>query len=341
MRTERSQSPNLILDVLVNIVSVVGGAVLSYIITKEAQISPWKILVILAVYLVLLGLVLTAKLFTQSELRAARRAEREATARAESSLLQTQELQLRTGRDERDEAIELLKFAIGSTTRILRILSEQFRLLGTRGIGVRKEKSIEMVELRRHLLEELSHGLRTVFESDKRGIDTTTFPYNWYKIALYQPNDLDDPQYLRRTFYDYPEGIEPGQGSDVFDLAEKDRAAVVLSFKHQRIEVIEDIPTEVTKDEPRWVDCRPGQSKEYASMVCAAIVSGKKGQPGRKCLGVIVVDTNRKRYFLETREFKAFLGSVLNPFRTLLTIILELRFAEISGGHDTHIQDPK
>jgi len=92
---------------------------------------------------------------------------------------------------------------------------------------------------------------------------------------------------------------------------------MVLAFKHESIIVIEDIGEENLKtvESKRWEDLRTNQSQDYESMICVPIVSGVRGQPGRKCLGILVVDTNRERYFLEEKDFQAFLGDILNPFR--------------------------
>ncbi len=316
-----------ITDLIINVLGVVFGAVLAYFLTKESGISSWVVALAVAAYLCILVIALALRGARQLELQEAREAEREARRQAESSTRQTNELKVQWRQEEREESVDLANMAISSTTRVLRIFSEQLQLVSATH-GVLRLNDTEVMSLKSRLLEEIFYNLRMVFDSDKRGIDTTTYPHNFYKVALYEPDNLEHPSVLKRTFYDYPEGLSPGEGSDTFVLAENHdhaRAAVVIAFKKQSIEVLEDIPEEAKKGaRARWVNCRQGHAEEYASMACAAIVSGKKGQPARHCLGVVVVDTNKKRYFQETREFQAFLGNILNPFRTLLTITLEL-----------------
>lgn len=309
---------SLLPDYLVNFLSVVAAAILGYVLTEQ-HITKLTLLGIAGVYVVLSGVVFYIKEIRKQELA-------DAKGEALSKTREAANLEAQRAKEQREEAIDLSNVAISTTTRILRILSEQFRRMSsTHGGLLQAEQDKETARLRQHLLEEIMRGIRSVFESDKRGIDTTTFPYNYFKIALYEPDHTRNPKRLRRTFYEYPEGFSPGEGTAEFDLETHLQAAVVISFLNQRIEIVEDIPEESRKAKgARWMDMRPGQAGEYASMVCAPLVSGKKGFPERHCLGVIVIDTNRKRYFLETREFEAFLGNLLNPFRTLLTITLEL-----------------
>jgi hypothetical protein len=208
---------------------------------------------------------------------------------------------------------------INEATQSLRSISDMLRKTAAGPPG-------EFAGSKKRMLQNIVRDMRAVFEGDSSEIDTTKYPSSFFKVALYEPEpDPGSATLLRRTFWHYPEGIEPSPLTETFEITEHARAAVVLAFKNQNIQIIEDIQTEREKDaeSTRWIDRRPGQHKDYASMVCAAIVSGRIGTSGRKCLGVLVIDTNRKRYFKEERSYQAFLGTLLNPYRTMLTFVLE------------------
>lgn len=121
--------------------------------------------------------------------------------------------------------------------------------------------------------------------------------------------------------------MEPSPKTDVWNLNddEERRSAVARAFLSQGVEVLEDIKQEREKPAEirRWMDKPEGQADRYESMVCVAIVSGKRKSPSRRCLAVLVVDTNRKGYFSEDINSFNFLGRLFNPFRTILTLVLE------------------
>lgn len=259
------------------------------------------------------------------------RAERdEARSAAGAEILKRKELDEKIKTEKRDEAINLTDLTANYASRTLRYITGELRLTSTLRSSLDTETRISdhFAALKNRILRQICRDIRSVFEGDPRGVDTTTWPHNFFKIALFEPEpNPENAQILRRTFFDYPEGIEPSPKTEIFNIREDARATVVLAFVNQNIVIIEDIKTENTKpiDVKRWINKRDNQADDYESMVCVSIVSGIKGQPDRKCLGVLVIDTNRERYFREDRSFQAFLGNLLNPFRTILTFSLELR----------------
>ncbi len=213
-----------------------------------------------------------------------------------------------------EQATNLTTDVIKASTAVLRVLTEELRrhsrVSGEKG----SNPANDLLLLKGRMLQQVYRNLRTVFEADTRGIDTTTWPHNFFKVALFRP-DPERPAYLRRVGFDYPEGLEPSPETQLIDAERYGHSAAVLAFRNQDMVVIQDIKKE-TKREPevrRWMDLRPRQSDDYESMVCAAIVSGRKVEPDRACLGVLVIDTNRQEYFREDRNYLAFLGTLAQP----------------------------
>jgi hypothetical protein len=231
--------------------------------------------------------------------------------------------------DRRDEAINLMQHAIEVSTRSLRTVYEELKQYQLHPHADKESSIFEFQLLKQRMLFVVCRNIRTIFQEDPRGVDTTSWPHNWFKVGLYEPEPKSpNAPYtaLKRTFHDYPEGMEIHEESELVNFARFHRCAMVLAFLTENIIIIEDVKREEEKplDAKRWMDLRDGQSAEYASMICIPIISGIKGQPGRRCLGVLVIDTNRERYFLEERDFEAFLGAILSPFRTILSFILDL-----------------
>jgi hypothetical protein len=253
-----------------------------------------------------------------------------ASDQSRQDALQLEELKAREKWAE--QATNLTTDVIKASTAILRVLTEELR----RHSRVRRQKGSnaanDLFQLKERMLQQVYRNLRTVFEADTRGIDTTTWPHNFFKVALFRP-EPERPTYLRRVGFDYPEGLEPSPDTQFIDTQRYDHSAAVLAFRNQDMVVIQDIKKETKRDPEvrRWMDLRPRQSDDYESMACAAIVSGRKVEPERTCLGVLVIDTNRQEYFREDRNYLAFLGTLLNPFRTILTLILEL---DLYFGYD-------
>lgn len=309
-------------ELLLTLLTTFGVGVLFYLLGEG--ISTWITVTVAVIWVVSIIIIILYRVALQ--------AERETTEALSEKIIEEQEeseaLEKKIIDDRVDHSINLTTRVINFSTASLRSVTEELKQYSIDRKHEPLPISSEVQLMRSRMLQYVFRNVRSVFEGDTRGVDTTAWPHNYFKIALYEPNDLSEPKTLHRTAYDYPEGIEPSVETSVFDLEQHARAAVVLAFKNQDVLVIEDIKDENTKDAAvkRWIDRRDKQNRDYESMVCAAIVSGRRTQPERQCLAVLVIDTNRERYFLEHRDFQAFLGSLLNPFRTLLTLILELNF---------------
>ena len=295
-----------------------GGSLITYLFS-EKTIPRWIIgVTIFGWLLILLALILF-------------RAQRELASTAkEEKIIQAEELRNQLIKERRDDSINLTDRVISVSSGSLRSTTEEIKQNSKAGQGVLSEikNHNDYLIIKERMLRIICRDIQSVFDGDSRGIDTTTYPYNYFKIALFEPEPSPiDAKILKRTYYAYPEGIEPSKKTHVINIKDNQRAAAVLSFLEENIVMIEDIQTECKKpaDERRWAELRENQSKEYESMICVPIVSGTKGQPDRKCLGVLVIDTNRKRYFIETRPFQGFIGNLLNPFRTILSFVLDLQ----------------
>ena len=251
---------------------------------------------------------------------------RNAVIAAEKAKSEAEAAERRTALEARDNSINLTYTSLNISTRCLRVVTEELRKFTAEN----KKDDQAFQYLKNSVLHEVTQNIRFLFEGDSRGVERTSYPHNYFKVAIYEASPSpSSPVKLCRSFYDYPEGMQPSSLTTEYDLETDGRAAVVRAFKVQGTIVIEDIKREVTKGneaEMRWINKRPDQAREYNSMVNTAIVSGRKGGPDRKCLGVLVIDTNREKYFKEDRAYEGFLGGILNPFRTILTLALELPY---------------
>jgi hypothetical protein len=305
-------------EFLLWVVSAFGSGLVTYLYGAK-DVPRWVIGVATFVWLLSVAIIVFLHIAYQEQ-------RSEKTQLAEQlEQLRAQKAQLERERNE--EAINLTMGVIKYATLTLRFITQQLRELAAMHKAGTAVAAADLAGVKKRMLENLLRNLRSVLEADTRGVDRTTWPHNFFKIALYEPEASPTPaKILRRTTHDYPDGLEPSLQTETFSLCEHPRAAGVLAFVQQGIVVIEDIKTENMKppEVKRWINRRENQADEYESMVCAAIVSGGKTEPDRKCLGVLVIDTNRKRYFEEERSFKAFFGDLLSPFRTALTFILEL-----------------
>lgn len=307
-------------DALLWIVCSFGAGLITYLY-QDQSIARWIIGVVTFLWM---GGIVTITFFHV--------AYQEERADKQQQRVRAEVLRARLDDAQNQTAISLTTNTIKFFTPALRVVTEELRAFAQSqlpGQGHEDRETARWVEvtlLRQRMVQSMFSNLRSVFEADARGVDTTTWPHNFFKTALFEPKPSPtNARTLRRTYYDYPEGIEPSPKTDTFDIVEYGRTGVVLAFLNQTIVVIEDIKSENQKppDVKRWMNKRENQADEYGSMVCAAIVSGRRNEPDRQCLGVLVIDTNRERYFKEERFFQAFLGNLLNPFRTALTFILE------------------
>lgn len=295
-------------DFALSAVTAFGAGLVVYLFDNS---PPWVVATTVFVWLFVLGTIVLLHVAWQE-------------GREQADTLETH-----IARGHSDEAVNLTTGAIRAATRGLRAITEELKEFASAqnaepGAVAWPQDGVWL--LKKRMLSHVCGHIRNVFEADTRALDGTTWPHNYFKLALFEPDPgPDNATSLRRTFWDYPGGVEPSADTETFDFSTHRRAGVVVAFMGQGTVVIEDIKTENLKppDVKRWINRRENQADDYESMVCTAIVSGEKNQPGRKCLGVLVIDTNRQRYFKEEREYKAFLGDLLSPFRTLLTFVLE------------------
>jgi hypothetical protein len=230
-------------------------------------------------------------------------------------------------RETGEHALSLQQRALAAVTKITRTHTDALITMKKKCSGASAEEVLKIqIDSREKMVTEVMERLRSMFQGDTRGVDTTKYPYSIFKLAIFEPKLISGDTCLVRTYFDYPDGILPHDNTRVISIASHPSASHVRAFKLQQIEIIEDIPSEARRQNGsgRWEDLRPNQSKDYQSMFCAPIVQGEKETPERKALGVLVVDTNRTRYFLEASDYKLFLYKLLSPFRTLLTMALKL-----------------
>jgi len=240
---------------------------------------------------------------------------------------------------ERFQETHLLQNVVDSTTGILRVACGTLRGLvkrlpqgggpaGGQTACLAKPVLPEIVKsLQDTVINETLKSIVDIFKSDPRGVETTKRPHTWFKAALFQVVDKNGATWLKRTHFVYPSGVEPHAESAEVQVETESRYAHVLSYLSQDIQLLEDIQTEMKKPRSttRWRDLYDNQHVDYASMACFPIVVGERDAPDRKVLGILVVDTNRESYFKEKdRDYLAFLGTLLGPFRSTLTLVLSL-----------------
>lgn len=296
------------------------GVVVVTTLVSSASIETWVTVAVAVGWVAAVAFAILAR-----EERLARGEEVEAIER--TTRKQIEDLEQIGRAEERDEAINLSNRALKLATSSLRSITDELReYRGRATSGV--TSSGDFARLKKRLLRHVCKDIRYLFEGDTRGIDKTAWPHNFFKVAIFEPEPAppEAALYLRRTFYDYPEAVEPSAETELVEIRRHPRAAHVLAFQTQGTQVIQDIKAEDEKQAQvkRWVNLRENQKADYESMICIPIVSGVRDQPGRQCLGVMVVDTDREGYFTERRDFQSFLGNLLNPFRTMLTFILDL-----------------
>jgi hypothetical protein len=191
----------------------------------------------------------------------------------------------------------------------------------------RKAKDILPNAIKANLINRVLRDLVLMFEGDSRGADDTasSYPHNYFKAALFETVKKDGKTNLERTYFKYPDGIRPDPETGVIDAA---RGGVhSFAFKSGKIETVEDVEAEAQKPNSRWVDFRPNQRRDYKSMVCVPI------KRNGDTLGILVIDTNRERYFLEDQFYRIFLGRILSPFQALIVIASDLQktFKDVCG----------
>lgn len=130
------------------------------------------------------------------------------------------ERQKKTGM-EREESTNLLSRTVEYSTSLLRSISD-----GLQGLQVKetiddraKEIRVFVKNLKPNLILGVLKNIRLMFEGDSRAVDTTTYPHNYFKAALFEVTQKGDKTFLHRTFYDYPEGIEPSAETEWVDVS--------------------------------------------------------------------------------------------------------------------------
>jgi hypothetical protein len=295
-------------EIILAILTSLGGGLLFFVFEK---IPIWGVIALITFYILAIVLLILQKLSME-----------ETKNELQKKDMDLQEEKGKKETEERNEAQNLSIRTVEYMTSILRLISEMYQ--GNIGKIKNNADSKEFgYLLKENIINLILKTLRLLFEGDTRGSVQTSYPHNYFKVALFEVKKRNSDIYLERAFFDYPEGIEPTDKTRIIDTKEWGRAGHVLSYKNQEIIVIEDIQTESKKpeNETRWRNIRHNQSKDYNSMVCVPIVRGRRGKQNREVLAILVIDTNRKRYFKEgDPHYQAFLGSILSLYRTVLTI---------------------
>lgn len=292
-----------------------------------AAFSEWRVLISLGITAaVMLVLVLLVVERARHEQRLS-----EVTKQGKDIEDELSEIQAKRSQEERDEAANLLLKTVEFSTEILRDASERLQVMvremDTAFVDdMTRQIVVPPKALKTEIIDSVLDRLRLMFEGDTRGVDTTRYPHNYFKAALFEVMHTDSGIHLQRTNYDYPTGKVPHQDTEWVDVYRYPRAAHVLAYLTQEIIIIEDVPSESRKEanQARWMDLTHNQNVDYRSMVCVPIVSGKRGTSSRECLAVLVIDTNRDRYFRESdSQYGFFLGRILSPYRTLITLAFD------------------
>ena len=179
----------------------------------------------------------------------------------------------------------------------------------------------EMIpRVKANIIQDILENLCTMFEGDSRGVDTTDYPHNFFKIALFERKVIKSKVYLERTFYHYPPNIQPKEDTRLVDIERYSQANHTLALKTKELQTIEDIASEFKKDklQRRWMNIRTDQNKDYRSIASAPI------EWDGDVVAVLVIDTDRERYFLEDQNYRIFLGRILSPFLSLISIGFQL-----------------
>ena len=241
--------------------------------------------------------------------------------------------------EEREEATALLSATVECSASVMRFISESLQEIPKeiirRNGAVTIPSSNQLMKisenLKNNIIESIMEHLVQMFKCDTRAIDTTSYPHDYFKVALFEPKEKDEKPFLKRTNKKYPQGVEPHEDTEWVDIEKYKHAAHALSYTSEEIVIIEDIVSEAKKTGlgVRWMDIRPNQYLDYKSMVCVPIVRGRRESPNRKVLAILVIDTNREKYFREDdRNYLAFLGRLLDPFRTMLSISYDLELLQ-------------
>lgn len=164
-----------------------------------------------------------------------------------------------------------------------------------------------------------------MFSRDTYAADQTESGSSDFKATIFEP--IEEAQKIKfvRGAYSYPAGISPRTAE--VKMEEHPRSALSLSYSREEMIVIQDIKKERDKspDEARWDNFYAGQHQDYESMITTYFSKGAPKSASRKVLGIITIDTNRKEYFREEREWQQVWSKLLLPFRLYLASLTEMR----------------
>lgn len=158
-------------------VSAFGGALVVYLFSLDGLPAWVSGSIGIAWVIVLFSLIL---LHTEGE---------EAKVGREEERTAVRKLQEKLNVEQRDEAINLTTRVISSSARSLRVITAELREFSRvrEGAGLLTTGSQDYAFLRKRMLRQICDDIRSVFEGDTRGVNTTTWPYNFFKVALFEP----------------------------------------------------------------------------------------------------------------------------------------------------------
>lgn len=313
--------------------TTVGGVLATFLFEKAPE---WAAVIGITVYLILMVLFLIWDQKRRMEAESAQKA----TEKVREDLFKTQKEMYENDKKEYYNNYDLLTASLDEVTDILKARVGMFDRINSDFESLLSEGTSDLLDAAEKFFKEPDHNeallsrqittqilgvICNIFERDPYGRGTTKYPHTFFKAAFFEPEGSAGNEMLRRTNWKYPPTIDPPGESSLIDPKQHPRAGAVLCWRGEEMVVIEDIPTEAEKDHAisRWEDLRPNQRKDYKSMVCVPITKGIPKTPSRHVVGVLVVDTNRERYFREELEYGAFLSAILSPFRTLIALVRE------------------
>lgn len=163
-------------------------------------------------------------------------------------------------------------------------------------------------------VSEALRGVCSVFERFRAGAGDGRLESTFFKATFFEARaNPSGGKLLVRAGYHYPPTRAPQTAQIDVDSA----ATAARSFRTGQLIVLEDIPSEVNSPDPRFVNLRADQAREYKAMICVPVMWREVGEELRK-IGVITVDTNRSKYFRDTPEDQEFLNQVLAPFLSVI-----------------------
>jgi len=308
-------------NLILTVVTFLGGGVVFFAVDKLDTLSTVVLACVILATICLL-------IITRGKSSADRLAMKEMESERDQLSHQLSEKAL----EDRDEAIQLLGKSVQYTRAVLRAMSQQivfFAKASTHSPAdspTSHEMTGKAIAFSDSIIQDCLKSLSIMFEGTSRGVDKTTYPHNYFKSALFEKTVKDGNLYLNRIAYAYPSDMEPDPRTGLVETEKHPNAGHVNALKEDEIIIVHDVASETHC----WEDLRPHQKDDYRSMICVPIVKGKRGTDHREVLAVLVIDTNREGYFVKDPHYKAFLGSLLGPFRTLLTTACDIRRASPS-----------